>query len=173
MLAHPLSFRFHFLLLCVALFLAFPCSAQVTYRWITGAGETVYSDQPPPPGTEFEKIEGGGGDSSRALPYATRVVAEKYPVTLYTTANCKNACVNARDLLNGRGVPFSEKMITSAEEFAQVAKEMNNESFVPALKVGPQRFPGFEVGAWNNLLDLAGYPKTAPYGGKPSGAFSQ
>ncbi|MDQ5907446.1 MAG: hypothetical protein QG590_1931, partial [Pseudomonadota bacterium] len=27
--------------------------------------------------------------------------------------------------------------------------------------------------AWNNLLDLAGYPKTAPFGSKPSGAFAK
>ena len=164
---------FRFLLFCVALSLVFPCSAEVTYRWVTGAGETVYSDQPPPPGTRFEKMEGGGQDGGQVLPYATRVAAEKYPVTLYTTASCKDACVNARNLLNGRGVPFSEKMITTAEEFAKVAKEMGSESFIPALKVGSQNFPGFEAAAWNKLLDLAAYPKTAPYDSKPSGAFSQ
>jgi glutaredoxin len=164
---------FRCLLFCAALSLVFPCGAQVTYRWVTGTGETVYSDQPPPPGTRFEKMEGGGQDNGQAIPYATRVATEKYPVTLYTTANCKDACVNARKLLNGRGVPFSEKMITGAEEFAAIAKEMGSESFIPALKVGSQNLPGFEAGAWNNLLDLAGYPKTAPYGSKPSGAFSQ
>jgi glutaredoxin len=167
-------FAFRFVLFCVALFIALPCSAEVTYRWVAGSGETIYSDQPPPPGTNFEKIEGGSiQGNNQELPYAIRLVAEKYPVTLYTTANCKEVCVTARNLLNGRGVPFSEKMITTAEEFAEIAKQMGNERFVPALKVGSQNFPGFEAGAWNNLLDLAGYPKTAPYGSKPSGAFSQ
>jgi glutaredoxin len=169
MSAFPFPFRF--LLFYAAL--VFPCNAQVTYRWVTGVGNTVYSDQPPPPGTQFEKMEGGGEESDQALPYATRLALEKYPVTLYTTAGCKNVCANARDLLNGRGAPFSEKMIASAEEFAEIAKEMGNERFIPALKVGSQRFPGFDAGAWNNLLDLAGYPETAPPGSKSSGAFSQ
>ena len=31
---------------------------------------------------------------------------------------------------------------------------------VNSLKVGNQRFRGFETGAYDNLLDLAGYPKT-------------
>jgi hypothetical protein len=44
---------------------------------------------------------------------------------------------------------------------------------VPALKVGKQSFRGFEAAAWNNLLDLAGYPKTAPYGSKPSGGLAK
>jgi len=44
---------------------------------------------------------------------------------------------------------------------------------VPALKVGKQSFRGFEAGAYNNLLDLAGYPKTAAYGGKPSGGLAK
>ena len=50
---------------------------------------------------------------------------------------------------------------------------MGNETFVPGLKVGSQTFPGFEAGSWNNLLDLAGYPTSAPYGSKPSGAFAK
>jgi hypothetical protein len=160
----PLSLPLRILLFCAALSFVFPCGAQVTYRWVTKAGETVYSDQPPPLGTRFEKMEGGAGESAQTLPYATRLAQEKYPVTLYTVAGCKNACVNARGLLNGRGVPFSEKSIASAEEFAKVAKEMGNENFVPALEVGSQKLPGFDAGAWNNLLDLAGYPKTVPPG---------
>jgi hypothetical protein len=26
---------------------------------------------------------------------------------------------------------------------------------------------GFEAGQWNSELDIAGYPKTAPYGSRP------
>ena len=52
-------------------------------------------------------------------------------------------------------------------------KQLVGDLFVPALKVGNQRVRGFEAGAYDNLLDLAGYPKTAPYGSKPSGGLSQ
>jgi glutaredoxin len=158
----PSPSPFRFLLFCAARSLVFPCGAQTTYRWVTDAGDTVYSDQPPPPGTQFEEVEGGARDEGDALPYATRLAAEKYPVTLYTAANCMNNCTRARDLLNGRGVPFSEKKITNAEELAEFVKEMGNDGPVPALKVGAQKIGHFEAGAWNDLLDLAGYPKTVP-----------
>ena len=165
---------FRLALFCAAVALAAPCGAQTTYRWIDKSGQTVYSDQPPPAEARAgETKEGRGRDNERPLPYATRQAAEKYPVTLYTAANCTDACASARALLNGRGVPFAEKMINNPEEAAEIGKQMGNESFIPGLKVGSQNFPGFEAGSWNNLLDLAGYPKTAPYGSKSSGAFPQ
>ena len=43
----------------------------------------------------------------------------------------------------------------------------------PTLKVGKQSFRGFEPAAYNNLLDLAGYPKSAAYGSKPSGGLAK
>lgn len=166
---------FRLALLCAALAFAATAGAQTTYRWIDKTtGQTVFSDQPPPPGTKvIETREGKTQDDERQLPYAARQAAEKYPVTLYTSANCAEVCANARALLNGRGVPFAEKLLTVQEEIAEVAKQMGNDSFIPGLKVGAQNFAGFEAGSWNNLLDLAGYPKTAPYGSKPSGVFQQ
>ena len=156
-------------------------SAQTTYRWIDRTtGQTVYSDQPPPPGVRYttqgstretETSEAMASDAPSSPSYAVRQAAAKYPVVLYTAAHCTEPCQQARSLLNGRGVPFSEKLLTSPEEAAEIARQMGNETFVPGLKVGSQTFPGFEAGSWNNLLDLAGYPKTAPYGSKPSGAL--
>ncbi|MDR1934045.1 MAG: glutaredoxin family protein [Candidatus Accumulibacter sp.] len=167
-------FSFRPILFLAAIAVVLPCGAQTTYRWITESGETVYSDQPPPPGTRvIEKIEGSRQEGGPDLPYATRLAAEKYPVTLYTMANCKETCASARTLLNGRGIPFSEKLISTQEELDEVSKEFGGEMVIPSLRVGTQNFRGFEAGSWNNLLDLAGYSKTAPYGSKPSGAFSQ
>lgn len=173
--AAKLSARFF--LCCAALVmsaLAGPGQAQTTYRWIDKAtGQTVFSDHPPPPGAKLLETKGGAArDDENALPYAVRQAATKYPVTLYTAANCTELCASARTLLNGRGVPFSEKMLNNPEESAAVAKQMGNEAFVPGLTVGSQNHPGFDAGAWNNLLDLAGYPKNAPYGSKPSGTFA-
>ena len=150
-------------------------SAQETYRWIDPkTGQTIFSDQPPPPGAkQVAKTAGTGQANDTQMPYATRQAAEKFPVTLYTAANCVEACKQARDLLNGRGVPFSEKMLKSEEEIAELTKRLGSEAATPSILVGQQSFKGFESGAWNNLLDLAGYPKSAPYGAKPSGAFAQ
>ena len=164
-----------FAVLIVMLFSASHACAQETYRWVDQkTGQTVYSDQAPPPGTkQVVKLNSQQRADEQQLPYATRQAAEKFPVTLYTAANCVDACKQARDLLNARGIPFSEKMLKTEEETAELTKSLGSEAATPSLFVGKQSFKGLESGAWNNLLDLAGYPKSAPYGSKPSGAFAQ
>lgn len=167
--------KLHISVLSIALLTATLTSAETTYRWVDKAtGQTVYSDQPPPPGTKgVVKLSDEGQETEAQVPYATRQAAEKFPVTLYTSASCVEGCKQARELLNGRGIPFTEKMLKGDEETAEVSKKLGGEVLVPSLLVGQESSKGFESGAWNNLLDLAGYPKTAPYGAKPSGAFAK
>lgn len=163
-----------FCILSAALLAASIAAAQTTYRWVDKSGQTVFSDLPPPPDARqvvTRSREERGEEQN--LPYATRQAAEKYPVILYTTANCLDICKQSRALLNGRGVPFSEKMMSTQEEIDELAKKLGGEAAIPSLFVGTQSFKGFESSAWNNLLDLAGYPESAPYGSKPSGAFTQ
>jgi len=167
--------KLHLVLLSAALLITSLVSAQTTYRWIDKmTGKTVYSDQPPPPGATKVQTQGGSAPSDdKQMPYATRQAAEKFPVTLYTSATCTEPCNQARSLLNGRGTPFAEKMIKSEAELAELTSKLGSEAVVPSIFVGQQSFKGFETTAWNNLLDLAGYPKSAPYGSKPSGAFAK
>ena len=149
-------------------------AAQTTYRWLDASGQTVYSDQPPPVGAkQVVKISGQTPGDAAQMPYATRQAVEKYPVTLYTAANCTELCQNARDLLNQRGVPFTENIVTNDVEAAELSRRLGSDVGFPSIFVGQQGFTGYEVVSWNNLLDLAGYPKSAPYGAKPSGAFAK
>ena len=168
-----LSLRLSFLL--IALFSGSSAHAQTTYRWIDKAtGQTVFSDQPPPPGSKQVATKSGNEQSDgQPLPYATRQAADNFPVTLFTTASCLDACKQGRDLLNSRGIPFSEKMLQSQEEYEELSKKLGSEVAIPSVFVGQQSFKGFENGAWNNLLDLAGYPASAPYGAKSSGIFAK
>lgn len=158
-----------------------PAAAQTTYRWIDKAsGQTVYSDQPPPPGvrysTQGRTSTGEASDeasttapSSPSSPsYAVRQAAAKYPVVLYTAAHCTDPCQQARTLLNGRGVPFAERMLGTPKDIEDFTKRFGDAAGIPSMSVGQQTVSGLETGAWNNLLDLAGYPKTAPYGSKPA-----
>ncbi|HEX6734736.1 MAG TPA: glutaredoxin family protein [Azonexus sp.] len=159
----------YLLVLCLAL-LSAGVSAQA-YRWVDSSGRTIISDTPPPGKAKNVSRTGeasAGASSGDDLPFAVRKARENFPVTLYTAADCINECKQARDLLNGRGIPFTEKMLQKAEDSAEL-KALVGDVYVPALKVGKQSFRGFESGAYNNLLDLAGYPKTAAYGTKPSG----
>ena len=162
-------------LLSIALIASPLGHAQTTYRWVDKAsGQTVYSDQPPPPGTQnVSRTTRDERPEGQQLPYATRQAAERFPVTLYTAANCVDECKQARDLLNGRGTPFNEKMLDTQEAIDALAKLLGGAASVPSITVGRQHFRGFESNAWSNLLDLAGYPKSAGFGAKPSGAFSQ
>lgn len=159
-------------ILAATLLSAVPAGAQTTYRWIDPkTGGTVISDFPPPPGARQVTMRKGeeSGDA-QPLPFAVRQAAEKYPVTLYTAASCVDECRQARELLNGRGVPFSEKMLQTTAEIAELKKLLGGEATVPALSVGRQINGSFAAATWNNLLDLAGYPKNAPYGARPAGS---
>jgi glutaredoxin len=100
---------------------------------------------------------GESNENADGLPFALRKAKENFPVTLYTSADCTTDCKQAREILNGRGVPFTEKMLQNAED-ANELKQLVGDVFIPSLKVGKQSFRGFESGAYNNLLDLAGYP---------------
>ncbi len=164
-----------FLLLLVAT-VAMPAVAQTMYQWKDPkSGTMIYSDQAPPPGIKAQGVhEGKEPGENRQQSYATRIAAEKYPVVLYTTADCLDQCVKARETLNSRGVPFAEKIVQGdGPELAELKTLTGGEAIVPLILIGSQRFKGFEPGAWNNLLDLAGYPKSAPPGSRPSGAFAR
>lgn len=145
-----------------------------TYRWVDPAtGKTVISDTPPPGKVkQLSKTEGANAIDDGQLPYAVRKAVESFPVVLYTTPDCAAECKQARDLLNGRGVPFTEKMVQKPEEFAEL-KQLAGDAMVPTLKVGRQPVRGFLAESYNNVLDMAGYPKTAPYGSKPSGGLNK
>ena len=157
-----------------ALLLATAVSAQTTYRWEDPkTGSTVISDLPPPPGTGRVVIsESSGAADPQRLPYAIRVASEKFPVVLYTSAGC-GACQQARALLNGRGVPFSEKVLVSQEELTALGRQLGGTAALPSVSVGRQSATGFVAARWNELLDFAGYPATAPYGFTPSGSAAE
>lgn len=143
-----------------------------TYRWVDPAtGKTMITDTPPP-GNVKQINRTKSTDDGDGLSFATKKAAENFPVTLYTSADCVAECKQARDLLNKRGVPFSEKMLTKKEDFDEL-KALVGDAFVPSLKVGKQTVRGFQADGFNNLLDLAGYPSSAAYGAKPSGGLAK
>ena len=158
-------------LIILCLVLTSTGAAAEAYRWVDSNGRTIISDSPPPSNVKSVEKMGDSNQNADGLSFTLRKAKENFPVTLYTSADCTNDCKQARDVLNARGVPFTEKMLQKAEDAAEL-KQLVGDVFIPSLKVGKQSFRGFEAGAYNNLLDLAGYPKTAPYGSKPSGGLA-
>ncbi|MEW5887677.1 MAG: glutaredoxin family protein [Pseudomonadota bacterium] len=153
--------------LVVLLALATGAAAQTLYRWVDREGKVHYSDQPPP--ADARKVHqprvGGNVVQTSTLPYATQKARELYPVTLYTSAECKSECDMARGFLTRRGIPFSETVLATPEDHENFKKLFKADGvFLPSLAVGSRRMQGYEEGAWNGLLDDAGYPRSVPPG---------
>lgn len=135
--------------------------APTTYRWVDERGQINYSDLPPPSAVQaVEARRFAAPPPDQTLPYALRKLTEDFPVTLYSSENCGEACAAARALLDGRGVPYTETRIATAEALASYRERFGSPESVPTLTIGSTPYKGFESTAWNRLLDNAGYPKT-------------
>ena len=152
------------ILLC--LMLASASVVAETYRWVDAQGRTIISDTPPPGRAHSVSKTGSTPPAAPEQSYSMQRAVAEFPVTLFTAPDCQAPCQKARELLNTRGIPFTDKPLQTPEDFEQL-KQLIGDAFVPALQVGRQSARGFEASTWNNLLDLAGYPKFAT-GNKPN-----
>jgi glutaredoxin len=156
----PLSFALVSLAMSCA---AISTSAQTVYRIVGPDGKVIFSDKPPTSADQGKLLGtgvGARGDAGGAgLPYELRQVVAKYPVTLYTAPNC-SPCDTGRALLNTRGVPFTERTVTSNED-TDALKRLSGENSLPFLTIGGQKIKGMSDLEWTQYLDAAAYPKTS------------
>ena len=156
-------------LLSICLLLVTPTNAQADslFRWTDKDGKVHYGDKPAEDaiGTEQKKF-GAPNISDDDLPYAVRKARQDFPVTLYSMADCGDPCAQARFLLNKRGIPYVEKNLATNEDI-DAFKKLTGGNNIPALTVGKSLLNGFAAAQWNSELDVAGYPKIAPYGSRP------
>ncbi len=139
------------LLLCMA-----GAGAQV-FKWVDEKGVVHYSDTPPPPSqkkVELKSFNGGGGGAD--LPFELAEAARNFPVTLYTTVPC-GPCDQGRALLQARGIPFSEKTVSTGDDQKKLS-EAGGAGQLPLLVVGSNKLVGFESAMWNQALSDAAYP---------------
>ncbi|MCX8018284.1 MAG: glutaredoxin family protein [Rhodocyclaceae bacterium] len=144
------------ILLFVAAALA---QAQGAYRWVDEAGKVHYGDRPPPGARNVQPRALAAPATSPELPYATRQAMANFPLTLYVSADCGEACQEAIAFLQQRGIPFAQKRIETEADLAALQALTGGEAVVPVLTVGSRVKKGFERGEWNRVLDAAGYPK--------------
>ena len=139
--------------------------AQQVYRIVGPDGKLTFSDRPPPVSAGNSRIseanaQGGTNTPAPAgLPFELRQVALKYPVVLYTGDNCA-PCGAGRSLLASRGVPFSEKTVTTAAD-TEALQRLSGEASLPFLTIGSQQLKGFSDAEWTQFLNAAGYPKSS------------
>lgn len=138
-------------------------SAQQVYRIVGPDGRVTFSDRPPPDGKATPAggtaAAGGGAAGGAALPFELRNVANRYPVTLYTGNDCP-PCASGRSYLQARGVPFTERTVTTPED-ATALRTLAGAPSLPFLTIGGQQIRGFSEVEWGSYLDAAGYPKTS------------
>ena len=157
--------------LLAALFTALP--AQALYKVVGPDGKVTYTDRPNvSTENKVQPVNASGGVANDAgLPYELRQIAQRYPVTLYTSKDCA-PCDSGRQLLRQRGVPFAEKTITTYEDNEALQRQTGTRD-LPGLTVGGQVVRGFQRDDWTSYLDAAGYPKESKLPpGYPTGGAS-
>lgn len=135
--------------------------AQTVYRSVDANGHITFSDLPPSNAKQVTPVGAGrdGASPSASLPFELRSVVGKYPVTLYTSADCA-PCDEGRTLLRTRGVPFAEKTVSKPEDVESL-KRLANTTSLPLLTVGAHQLKGFASSEWAQYLSFAGYPETS------------
>ena len=158
-----------------ALFFSIACTmllastAQAQYKWIEANGRIGYGDRLPShnvkilksPPTIARTAAGNeaAADTTGDMPYELRNAVRSAPVTLYTTPNC-GPCDMARDHLRNRGIPFSEKVVSSTRDVeAFQALGFPSESGLPLVTAGNNREVGYHGLRWDDLMTRSGYPK--------------
>ncbi|HTT13567.1 MAG TPA: glutaredoxin family protein [Burkholderiaceae bacterium] len=141
----------------------FLSSANAQYKWTDPDGKTVYGDNPPREARNVQRVDArgasGAADALAGLPYESRRAAQQFPVLLYTTANCQ-PCDSGRELLQARGIPYSERTISTKED-SDAMEKLGLGNHLPVMTVGRQVQREFETVAWHAVLDAAGYPRSA------------
>lgn len=129
------------------------------YRWVDENGRVHYTDTPPPPtarDTQKKNLKANAVGAQENFDLTQAVKSS--PVTLYSHPDCKDACQMARDVLNKRGIPFSEVSATDDAKLGEL-RRVSGGIKVPVLVVGRQVETSVSAQAYNQALDLAGYPK--------------
>lgn len=151
-----------------ALPLSAPLSAQTVYKWTDEQGRVRFSDQPPNAqkdstgGGTIERFRPASGSSEPAPEFTLQEATRSFPVMLYTNnpeVACE-ACDQARELLQKRGVPFKEKRILTEDDLVAYRMLFDSENVaLPGISIGKTAHHGFSDVKWHGWLDRAGYPR--------------
>ena len=150
-----------------ALMMGSPVQAQTIYRVMGADGKITFSDQRPSSTANATATGKGGqtvgtlgsGGGGPALPFELNQVAGKFPVTLYSGSGC-SPCDAGRAMLSARGIPFTEKTVSTQED-SEALKRISGETSLPFLTIGGQQIRGYSDMEWAQFLNAAGYPKSS------------
>jgi glutaredoxin len=160
------------LIVTTLLLAAGPALAQ--YKVVGPDGRVTYTDRPPADAsakvTPLGRNNSAVAPASSGLPADLQRLSERFPVTLFTATDCA-PCETGRQLLQQRGIPYTERQVISNDDVAALERTIGGRT-VPALTVGGQALRGFSQSDWVSYLDAAGYPRESrlPRGWVPPAA---
>lgn len=147
------------LVIAVGIAIAAGSALAQQYRWTDQQGRVHYTDTPPPPSAKDVRKKGAPPPAGTpVVPFDLARAQKESPVTLYTHPSCEQTCQFARDVLNKRGVPFDEVVVSTAQALEQL-KALSGNNHVPVLTVGSRVEKEVSLGTYNAALDAGGYPK--------------
>ena len=138
-------------------------SALAQFKVVGPDGRVTYTDRPPP-AAEGRSVplrngrETAATPPQTALPAGLREAAARFPVTLYTVAEC-SPCEAGRQLLRQRGIPFTERTAGTTAADRDAWLRIVGSPDAPALVIGGQWLRGYSREQWASYLDTAGYPR--------------
>lgn len=132
-------------------------AAWAAYKIVGPDGRVTYTDRPPAGQPAQPLSKPRAGVSAVALPFELQQLVNRHPVTLYTAREC-SACETGRQLLQSRGVPYTEKTVDTPDDI-RAFSATENSTQLPTLRVGGKQIIGLQQSEWNAYLDAAGYPQ--------------
>lgn len=125
------------------------------YKWVDEDGNVTYQDRPPPDDTRpvqtFEQPLEQSAETEQD------VELPDVDLTLYSIDAC-DACDLVRNLLNDRGLPFTEKDAENDVAVQDELREVSGVLSVPVLVIGDEVLPGFNRDLILRVLADAGFP---------------
>jgi glutaredoxin len=144
----------HLVLLLVCL-INLNAQAVTVTECVDQNGQRSFQDRCPPGTTKLNERQLTKPAAKPAQSVAA--IAEKYPVTLYATANC-DPCDLVRNLLQKRTIPFTEKDVTNDGALQNELRERSGILTVPTVLIGDKTLRGYEKQELEATLNTAGYP---------------
>ncbi len=159
------------LLLAIAGIALCATAAHAQYKWVDAEGRIGYSDMPPSTAAKILRgpaeinrpvsLSSRTPESSAELPFDLRRTVERSPVILYTTSDCA-PCDLARDHLVRRGVPYTEKIVSSAQDLLAFQRlGFASDTGLPVFTAGAAKQIGYHGTRWDETLSRVGYPKSS------------
>ena len=125
---------------------------------VDNSGQSTFQSYCPPGTTKKgeKKLQG----DLKSQKTDVNLIATKHPVTLYAAPNCQ-ACDLVRMQLNNRGVPFTEKDVSTDIEIQNELRSLTGGTgalSVPVVQLDEDILTGYNQQALDASLDRAGYP---------------